>query len=113
MAENVTDVTDQDFEDVVLHSEVPVVVDFWAPWCGPCHMVSPALEALAGENAGKIKVCKMNVDQSPQMATKYAITAIPSVFFFKDGQERSALRMVGARPKQEYARVIRQLLEEE
>jgi len=87
MAEGKTiDVTDADFADVVLASEVPVLVDFWAPWCGPCKMAGPVLEKIAGEYEGKIKVCKMNVDEERQVASQHGIMSIPTMFLFKDGQ---------------------------
>jgi len=106
MAENTIEVKDGDFESVVLESDIPVMVDFWAPWCGPCRMVSPIVEELAGENAGKIKACKLNVDDSPETAGKYGITAIPSVLFFKGGEELEAKRVIGARSKADYQKTI-------
>lgn len=98
----VHDVTDETFEREVLHSALPVVIDMWAPWCGPCRMVSPVIEKLAEENADKIKVCKMNLDENMNAARRYGINAIPAVLFFKDGEELERLRIVGARPKAAY-----------
>ena len=106
MAGNVQEVTDQDFETLVLQSDLPVLVDFWAPWCGPCRMVSPVLEELAAENEGKVKLCKMNVDENTETAAKFGIAAIPSVFLFKDGKGLSDKRLVGVKPKQVYQAAI-------
>lgn len=87
MAEgNTIDVTDADFQSVVLESDVPVLVDFWAPWCGPCKMAAPVLEKIAGEYADQVKICKVNVDEERQTATQYGIMSIPTMFLFKDGQ---------------------------
>lgn len=109
MADQVTDVTDSGFEEQVLNSERPVMVDMWAPWCGPCRMVGPVIEELADANAGSVKVCKVNVDESPDTASKFGITAIPSVLFFKDGKEVQSLRMIGVQPKSEYEKAIKQV----
>ena len=109
MAQNVTEVTDQDFRGAVLQSNVPVMVDFWAPWCGPCRMVTPIVEEVAGQCADKAKVCKINVDDNPQSAAEYGVVSIPSVLFFNDGEELAERRLVGARPKQEYQAVIDEL----
>lgn len=78
--------TDANFEQEVLQSAQPVLVDFWAPWCGPCRAMGPVVETLAKEFAGKAKVCKMNVDENPATASKYAISSIPTIIFFKGGQ---------------------------
>ena len=83
----VLDVEDSNFEDEVLKSDLPVVVDFWAPWCGPCRMIAPVTEKLAGELEGKLKFCKLNVDENPQTAMKYQVMSIPLLLFFKGGQK--------------------------
>ena len=83
---NTIDVTDAEFQGVVLESDIPVLVDFWAPWCGPCKMAAPVLEKLAGEYDGQLKICKVNVDEERQIATQYGIMSIPAMFLFKDGQ---------------------------
>jgi thioredoxin 1 len=79
-------VTDADFETQVLKSDMPAVVDYWAPWCGPCLMAAPVLEKIAGEYEGRLKVCKLNVDEHRQIATSYGIMSIPTLHIFKDGQ---------------------------
>jgi len=90
-------VTDAEFEATVLKSELPVVVDFWAPWCGPCRMVGPILEKLAKEFAGKLVVAKVNTDENPEWAGKYGVQGIPTMLFIAKGQE--AHRQVGALPE--------------
>ena len=92
-------VSDADFDAQVLKSKEPVVVDFWAEWCGPCRMIAPALEEIAaGPLNGKVKIVKLNVDESPQTAQKYGIMSIPTLMLFKNGELAS--RQVGAAPKQ-------------
>jgi thioredoxin len=91
-------VSDATFESEVLKASEPVVVDFWAEWCGPCRMIAPALEEIAGTMAGRIKVVKLNVDENPGTATKYGIMSIPTLMIFKNGQLAS--RQIGAVPKQ-------------
>ena len=83
----VADLTDQNFEDEVLKSDLPVVVDFWAPWCGPCRMIAPMTEKLSEEYKDRIKFCKLNVDDNPQMAMKYGVMSIPLLLFFKGGEK--------------------------
>ncbi len=94
----VSKVSDTDFDAEVLKSTQPVVVDFWAEWCGPCKMIAPALEELAGSMNGKVKIVKLNVDEDPQTAAKYGIMSIPTLMLFKNGELAS--RQVGAAPKQ-------------
>jgi thioredoxin 1 len=94
----VPQVSDADFEAQVLKATEPVVVDFWAEWCGPCRMIAPALEEIAGSLNGKVKIVKLNVDESPKTAQKYGIMSIPTLMLFKNGELAS--RQVGAAPKQ-------------
>src|SRR5205085_8723491 len=97
-AMGVSKVSDSDFETEVLKSTEPVVVDFWAEWCGPCRMIAPALEEIAGTMNGKVKIVKLNVDENPATAAKYGIMSIPTLMLFKNGELSS--RQVGAAPKQ-------------
>ncbi len=92
-----TDVTQQTFEQEVLQSEKPVIVDFWAEWCGPCHAVSPVLDKIADERQGELKVVKVNIDEEQGLAQRYGIVSIPTMILFKDGAPAAAA--VGAQPK--------------
>ena len=89
--------TGSTFDEEINSSEVPVLVDFWAVWCGPCRMVAPVLEQIAGENAGKIRIAKVNVDDEPQLARRYDVMSIPTLLLFKDGVLKK--RVVGAKGK--------------
>ncbi|MBI5162156.1 MAG: thioredoxin [Micrococcales bacterium] len=90
-------VTDDSFATDVLQSEKPIMVDFWAEWCGPCRAVSPILDKIAEEHADKLSIVKLNVDDNPETAMKYGITSIPAMFVFKDGE--IVKRVIGAKPK--------------
>ncbi|MCW5714630.1 MAG: thioredoxin TrxA [Bauldia sp.] len=90
-------VTDASFDADVLKSEGPVVVDFWAEWCGPCHAIAPALEELAGELTGKVTIAKLNIDENPKTAIKYGVRSIPTLIMFKNGEPMAM--QVGAAPK--------------
>jgi thioredoxin 1 len=100
--------TDQNFEEEVTKSDIPVLVDFWAPWCPPCRMLGPIIEELAKDFGGKVKVGKLDVDQNQQTAGKYGVMSLPTVFFFKGGQPVKSL--VGVQPKDTYKSEIDQLL---
>jgi thioredoxin 1 len=104
MSEHISPVTDSSFDQDVLKSNVPVLVDFWAEWCGPCRMIAPVLEQIAAESAGKLKVVKLNVDENPQTPPKFSIRGIPTLILFKNGQV--AATQVGAVHKAQLAAFV-------
>lgn len=100
--------TQNNFDDEVLKSDIPVLVDFWAAWCGPCRMIGPIVEQLAEEYDGKIKVGKVNVDEQNELAAQYRVMSIPTLFIFKDG--KIASQLIGARPKADLEEMIEKVL---
>jgi thioredoxin 1 len=104
MAKNVVDINDGNFEEEVLKSDTPALIDFWATWCAPCKAIAPVLEEMAETYNGKLKVTKMNVDESPSVPGKYGIRGIPTLILFKDG--KIVDRLVGAVPKYQIEELI-------
>jgi len=104
----VTEVSDQSFEVEVIKSDKPTLVDLWAPWCGPCRMVAPVIEKLDGDYAGKVKFCKINVDDNPKTSAKYGVMSIPTLLLFKNGQVEDTV--VGAVPESTLKQKIDQIL---
>jgi len=102
--EGITHVTDKNWDAEVLRSSLPVFVDFWAEWCGPCRMVGPAVEQIGKIMAGKVKVAKLNVDENQQIAMKYEVQSIPTLILLKGGKE--VARTIGAAPKEAYIKFI-------
>lgn len=102
--------SDQNFKEEVLKAEMPVLVDFWAPWCGPCRLVSPIIDELTKEYQGKIKVGKLNVDENPQTTDKFGIMSIPTILLFKKGQVAKTL--IGVQNGENYRKEINQVLKE-
>ena len=108
MAGNVVELTDPTFDEVVHSADVPVLVDFWAPWCGPCKMMAPILEEIGDEYADRAKICKLNTDEARDSAMEFGISAIPTVILFKDGQVQK--KWVGLTSKKDIAAAIDELL---
>lgn len=102
-------VTDSEFENVVLKSTLPVLVDFWAPWCGPCRMVAPTLEKIAKEQAGKLVVAKVNTDENPQWAMRYGVQGIPTMLFIANG--KVVHQQIGALPEPMLKQLVDQFLQ--
>ncbi len=108
MAGNVIELTDASFDEVVHNSDIPVLVDFWAPWCGPCKMLAPIIEEIANEYADKAKICKLNTDEARDSAIEFGINAIPTTILFKDGQIHK--QWVGLTSKKDLSAAINKLL---
>jgi len=104
LSENITTVDENSFEEAVLKSQKPVLVDFWAPWCGPCRAVAPIVEELAKEYQGKVDFAKLNVDESPFVASRYGIMSIPTLIVFKDG--KPVHQVVGYQPKEQLKKML-------
>lgn len=101
---DVKHVTKNDFDKEISGSNLPVLVDFWAPWCGPCRMLAPVLDELAGEMNGKVKILKVNVDEEPELASKFGVMSIPTVIAFKQGKATN--KVVGFRSKEDFKSMI-------
>jgi len=108
MAGNVIELTDATFDETVHSSDVPVLVDFWAPWCGPCKMIAPLIQEIADEYVEKAKICKLNTDDARDSAMEFSISAIPTIILFKDGQVQK--KWVGLTSKKDLAEAIDELL---
>jgi thioredoxin 1 len=105
---NILEVTDDSFDSEIVNSDIPAMVDFWAEWCGPCKMVGPVVEELAGEYQGKIKIAQMDVDNNRQTPAKFGIRNIPTLILFKDGEVKNMI--IGAQPKSAIEEELKKLL---
>lgn len=108
MAHDVKEISDGNFQAEVLENSLPTLVDFWAPWCGPCKSIAPVLEELASEYAGKLKIVKMNVDENPNTPSQYSVRGIPNLVFFKGG--KVVEQVVGFVPKEQLVNAINKVL---
>ncbi len=108
MGENTLEFSDAEFEETVLKSDIPVVVDFWAEWCAPCRSLAPTIDALATDYSGRVKIGKLNVDKNPNVATNYSVRSIPTILLFKEGQV--VKQVVGIKSKEEIEAIINEYL---
>jgi thioredoxin 1 len=104
----VFEVTDESFERDVLQADMPIVLDFWAPWCGPCKAVEPILQRLAAESRGRVEFAKLNIDENPLTAARYDVLSIPTTIVFEGGEAKATL--IGARPRAHYERALAEVL---
>jgi thioredoxin 1 len=104
MSEKIETLTDANFDENVKASDVPVLVDFWAEWCGPCKMIAPVLEEIAEEHAGKVRIAKLNIDDNLDVTRRYDVMSIPTLILFKDGEPKA--RLIGAKPKAQLVQEI-------
>jgi thioredoxin 1 len=105
---DIVELKDSNFDNEVLKSQLPVLVDFWAPWCGPCRVLAPVVEEIASSYKGKLKVAKLNVDENQEIAMKYGIRSIPTLILFKDGKALD--QIIGAVPKSEIEKMIKKVI---